>query len=52
MSKSDWEINIENAANAVAAEYGSSTVSPCLPDTTLTVSMIYLLAITAKYSLI
>ena len=27
MSKSDWEINIENTANAVAAEYGSSTVS-------------------------
>lgn len=26
MSKSDWEINIENAANAAAAEYGSSTV--------------------------
>ncbi len=26
MSDLDWEINIENAANAVAAEYGSSTV--------------------------
>lgn len=24
--KEMWEINIENAANAVAAEYGSSTV--------------------------
>lgn len=27
MNDLDWEINIENAANVVAAEYGSSTVS-------------------------
>lgn len=27
MKKLDWEINIENAANTVATEYGSSVVS-------------------------
>jgi len=31
MSDLDWKINIENAANAVAAEYGSSTVSSVFP---------------------
>ena len=52
MSKSDWEINIENAANAAAAEYGSSTVKSVFARYDAHGSMIYLLAITAKYSLI
>lgn len=52
MSDLDWEINIENAANAVVAKYGFSTVKSVFQDTMLTDSMTYLLATKAKHSLI